>query len=66
MSNGEPNLSWVAVTDKTKITVREGDQTRAGAVSDITEGAKVEVTWDGLRAMSYPAQGAAAEVVVFK
>jgi hypothetical protein len=66
MANGEPTLSWVAITDKTKITVWEGDQTRGGSVSDITEGAQVAVTWDGMRAMSYPAQGVAAEVVVHK
>jgi hypothetical protein len=66
MSNGEPTLSWVAVTEKTKITVQEGDKTRAGSESDITDGVQVEVTWDGMRAMSYPAQGAAAEIVVHK
>lgn len=66
MANGEPRLTWVSITPETKLVVQEGDQQRAGAVSDLQVGAKVAVTYSGPLMMSYPARGAAAMILVSK
>lgn len=60
MSSGEPLLVWLAVSEKTPITV--GDA--AGTLADLTVGARVEATVSGPMLMSYPAQGAADAIKV--
>jgi hypothetical protein len=66
MANGEQRLTWASITSSTRITVREGEQTRAGSVADLQVGPQVEVTWAGPLMLSYPAQGTAAEIVIHK
>lgn len=66
MANGEARLTWVSVSDQTKILIREGDQVRTGSPADLQVGARVEVKYAGPLMMSYPARGAAAEITVLK
>lgn len=66
MANGERRLTWAAITPDTRITVVQAGQARAGSIADIKVGPQVEVTWAGPLLMTYPAQGAAAEIVVHK
>jgi hypothetical protein len=64
MANGEPRLTWASITAQTKITIEEGGKTRSGSPSDVKVGAQVDVKWAGPLEMSYPASGAAAEILV--
>ncbi|MFS8640961.1 MAG: DUF3221 domain-containing protein [Symbiobacteriaceae bacterium] len=60
MSNGEPMLIWVTVSDETQITVGES----AGTAADLQVGAEVIVELSGPILESFPARGGAASIVV--
>ena len=60
MSNGEPMLIWLTISDETQITVGEG----AGTAADLQVGADVIVELSGPILESFPARGGAASIVV--
>ncbi|HEY3364937.1 MAG TPA: stalk domain-containing protein [Symbiobacteriaceae bacterium] len=66
MANGEPSLIWAVITDQTRIIVQEAGQTHPGTAADLQVGRQVAVRFAGPLLMSYPAQGAAAEIEVQK
>lgn len=66
MANGEARLTWVAIVAETRIIVQEGDQKRAGSISDLQVGAQAAVKYAGPLLLSYPARGTAAEILVQK
>lgn len=60
MSNGDPMLIWLTISDETQITVGEG----AGTAADLEVGREVVVELSGPILESYPAQGGAASILV--
>lgn len=62
MSNGEPSLIWVSISDDTKITA--GDQ--PATTADLAVGQAVEVQLAGPVLESYPAQAGAAAIRVVR
>lgn len=68
MSNGEGSLIWFTLSDSTTITVKENGVERAGTQNDLATShtLKVDVRPTGPMLMSYPAQGGAAAIVIYK
>lgn len=66
MANGEPNLLWVTLNEKTAISVRENGQDRSGSLSDLAIGQQVDVQLAGPILKSYPAQGGASAILIRK
>lgn len=66
MSSGEPALVWVSVNDTTPITVEEEGQERTGTVADLKAGLRADVRFAGPLLTSYPGQGAAESIRLYK
>lgn len=60
MSNGEPMLIWLTVSDETAITVGE----EAGTAADLQVGAQIIAELTGPILESFPARGGAASITV--
>ena len=63
-SNPLAHRARVAITTKTRITVRKGTDHTGGTVADLRVGSAVEVVFDGPIRQSDPIQVDAAEIVV--
>lgn len=64
MSNGEPNLTWVTISEETRILIKVDGVEKNGTLADLEAGQRVTIELAGPVLTSYPARASAASIVV--